>query len=160
MNLVELVDRVIDIGPYDQPPTPDIDNETPPPREKDDTKGSTTIKPKLLKEKEFEEEHQPREEEEDTEDNTTIKSKLLEVEEFEEENEPREEGNFEEQWPGDQDLEETTLDQGSGEITIEGPDMEGILAAKEEPKPEVAYWKRERYERMRRGTFPFDAPRQ
>ena len=32
INLVELVDHLIDMGPHDQPSTPDIDNETPQPQ--------------------------------------------------------------------------------------------------------------------------------
>ena len=65
-------------------------------------------------------------------------------------------GDFEEQWERDEDLEETTLDQESGEILMEEIHMERMLAAKEEPKPEAAYWKWGRRGRMCRGTCPLD----
>ena len=58
ISLVELVDRLIDIGPYDQPSTSDTD----PPGEEEDTEDSTTIKSKLPKEEEFEEDNGSREE--------------------------------------------------------------------------------------------------
>ena len=131
MNLAELVDRLMDIDLYDQPPAPDTDDETPLPWEEEDTEDNTTIKPKM------------REEE------------LVEEDDLEEE--PAKERDFDEQWAGNEDLEKTTLEQESGEIPIEEPDMEGILAAEEEPKPEVVRWKREKCGRMCRVTCPLDA---
>ena len=47
------MDWLTNIGPYDQPPVPDTDDETPPPQDEEDTVHSTTIKPKLPKEEEF-----------------------------------------------------------------------------------------------------------
>ena len=48
INLVELVDHLIDLDPYDLPPTSDTDDETPPPPAGEDTKDSNAMKPKLL----------------------------------------------------------------------------------------------------------------
>ena len=78
MNLVELVDWLVDIGTYDQPPTYDTDYETPPPQEEQDIEEGTTIKPKLLEEELIKED--------DPEEELT------------------EEEDFEEQWAGDEDL--------------------------------------------------------
>ena len=42
------------------PSTPDTNTETPPPWEEEDTEDNITIKPKLPKKEEFEEENEPR----------------------------------------------------------------------------------------------------
>jgi len=50
MNLAELVDHLIDVGPYDQPHTPDTDDEMPPLPAEEDTENFNTMKPKLHEE--------------------------------------------------------------------------------------------------------------
>jgi len=64
MNLPELVDQLIDTGPYDSLPICTTNNETPPLPEKEDTKNSTTTKPKSSRKDEGEpmEEEDPEEE--------------------------------------------------------------------------------------------------
>ena len=99
MNIAELVNQLIEIGPYDQPPTPDTDDETPTPREKEDIEDSAIIKPKLPKEVEFQEENDLWEEEEDLEEEL-IKKEDLEKEPIEAEDpeeEPIEEDDPEEE---------------------------------------------------------------
>ena len=56
------------MGPYDQPPTPAIDDETALLLEEEDTKDLTTMKPKLFKKEESIQENESMEEEEDPEE--------------------------------------------------------------------------------------------
>jgi len=62
ISLVELVDRLMDIGPYDQPLPLTLMMRT---QGEEDREDSTTIESKVPKEEEFEEESGPRKDEED-----------------------------------------------------------------------------------------------
>ena len=43
LDLHGLVDRFIDIGPYDEPPTPDTEDDTPPLTAKEDTEDEGSV---------------------------------------------------------------------------------------------------------------------
>ena len=47
-NLNELVDHLMDVGPYDEPPTPDFEDANPPPSIKGDTEEEETKSKKGL----------------------------------------------------------------------------------------------------------------
>jgi len=59
MTMGELVDYLIDIGPYEEPPTPDREDDTPPPPPEEDTKDDESVGENELKGSKDELEEEP-----------------------------------------------------------------------------------------------------
>jgi len=118
MNLAGLMYNVIDMGPSDQPPTPDIEDETPPPSAEEDTKEEEFVGENELMDREEEPceeplkegnpKEKPLEEHDPKEDSMKDKDPGEELEE-----EPLEENDHEEEQPMEEELRRTHLRKNS-----------------------------------------------
>ena len=168
MNLTGLMDHLIDVSPYEQPPTPNTQDEMPRhPEEEDMEKEEVVGKNELMngeKERGEEpiEEGNPKEgplEEDDPEEDP------MEKEDPEEED--PEEGPLDEDDPEEDPMKEEDLEEELEEEPLDKEDRKEEQLVEEdleedpvdkELEPEVTHRKRGRYGRMRRGPCLMDAP--
>jgi len=159
-NLNELVDHVMDVGPYDEPPTPDSEDANPPPPIEGDTEEEETKSKKGLM---TEEPREKSEEEEALEEDP--EEDLEEYPEEDPEEDPEGDSEVDEgQLMSSEDLEGDQGDEeGNHPAQDEQSSNSGALEEKinylsdwAEREIGMTHWKRGRCGWMCRGTCPLD----